>query len=44
MNKRILVVNKFYYRRDRYNYGILYRGEDGEVYMKRNLKIRFKKS
>ena len=30
--------------RDRYNYGILYRGEDGEVYIKRNLKIRFKKS
>ena len=30
--------------RDRYNYGILYRGEDGEVYMKLNLKIRFKKS
>ena len=30
--------------RDRYNYGILYRGEDGEVYIKLNLKIRFKKS
>ena len=30
--------------RDRYNYGVLYRGEDGEVYMKLNLKIRFKKS
>ena len=29
--------------RDRYNYGVLYRGEDGEVYMKLNLQIRFKK-
>ena len=29
--------------RDRYNYGNLYRGEDGEVYMKLNLQIRFKK-
>lgn len=28
---------------DRYNYGFLYRGEDGEVYMKLNLQIRFKK-
>lgn len=29
--------------RSRYNYGSLYRGEDGEVYIKLNLQIRFKK-
>lgn len=29
--------------RSRYEYGELYRGEDGAVYMKLNLQIRFKK-
>ena len=29
--------------RTRYDFGSLYRGEDGEVYMKLNLQIRFKK-
>lgn len=29
--------------RSRYNFGSLYRGEDGEVYIKLNLQIRFKK-
>ena len=29
--------------RSRYDFGSLYRGEDGEVYMKLNLQIRFKK-
>ena len=39
----ITFLHKFYYRRDRYNYGVLYRGKDGEVYVKLNLQIRFKK-
>lgn len=29
--------------RNRYNFGSLFRGEDGEVYIKLNLQIRFKK-
>ncbi len=29
--------------RSRYNFGSLYRGDDGEVYIKLNLQIRFKK-
>lgn len=29
--------------RERYDFGSLYRGEDGDVYMKLNLQIRFKK-
>ena len=29
--------------RSRYNFGSLYRGNDGLVYMKLNLQIRFKK-
>ena len=29
--------------RSRYNFASLYRGADGEVYMKLNLQIRFKK-
>lgn len=29
--------------RARYNFGMVYRGEDGEVYIKLNLQIRFKK-